>query len=142
MSTQIRRRIRVAIFHTILLSSLGAGVAANSAQAVDCLTAPNSPASRNSHWYYLTDRAQRRKCWHLGAANPLFQQGQLFQQGSVQVEPGSAAAKPLHSSSAEGSYSLAIFKDFIKHRKGTDWSNEDVEGLYAGFLEWNRQTKN
>jgi hypothetical protein len=31
-----------------------------------CLTAPNSPAPRDEHWYYRTDRATNRQCWYLG----------------------------------------------------------------------------
>ncbi len=43
-----------------------AGVSTNNAAANDdCLTAPNSRAPEGSHWYYHTDRAKQRKCWHL-----------------------------------------------------------------------------
>lgn len=136
MSAQISQRIGVATFCTILFSGLGVSAAANSAHAADCLTAPNAPAPENSHWYYRTDRIQQRKCWYLGAAK------EPTGQGSVQIERESVPAKPLHSERAEGSYSLARFKDFIKHRKGGDLSNGDVEGLYAEFLEWKGHTKN
>lgn len=136
MSTQTGRRIRVAIFYTIMFWLLDASVAAIRAQATDCLIAPDSPASKNSHWYFRTDRAQQRKCWHLGASI------QPVEQGSVQIERGSSLGKPIHSERAKSSYSLASFKEFIKRRKGADLSNEDVEGLYAAFLEWNHRTNN
>lgn len=38
------------------------------AGAKDCLTAPKYAAPKGSHWYYHTDRAHERKCWHLGTA--------------------------------------------------------------------------
>src|SRR5262249_33240315 len=31
----------------------------------DCIAAPNSAAPEGSHWYYRTDRVQRRKCWYI-----------------------------------------------------------------------------
>jgi len=54
---------------------LAFGVPANIAFAVDCLTAPNSPASPNGHWYYRTDRTQERKCWHLQTDDGQSEQG-------------------------------------------------------------------
>jgi hypothetical protein len=36
------------------------------ASAADaCLSAPNAPAPRGSHWYYRTERPSLRKCWRL-----------------------------------------------------------------------------
>src|SRR5262249_500516 len=35
------------------------------ATAADCIAAPNSAAPEGSHWYYRTDRVQRRKCWYI-----------------------------------------------------------------------------
>jgi hypothetical protein len=35
------------------------------ARASDCLTAPNSPAPKGSHWYYHLNRASQRKCWYM-----------------------------------------------------------------------------
>jgi hypothetical protein len=136
MSGQAKRRIVAAVSYAFLFSGLGVNAAAVSARADDCLTAPNSPAPENSHWYYRTDRAQQRKCWYLGAAD------QSLKQGSAPVARGSAFTKPSHPEPTESSYSLGDFNDFIKHRKGADLSNEDVERLYAEFLEWNRHIKN
>ncbi len=45
--------------------TLGAGMSTNNAvREDDCLAAPNSRAPEGSHWYYHTDRAKQRKCWH------------------------------------------------------------------------------
>jgi hypothetical protein len=35
------------------------------ARATDCLTAPNSPAPKGSHWYYHLNRATQQKCWYV-----------------------------------------------------------------------------
>ena len=35
------------------------------ARASDCLAAPNSPASKGSHWYYHLTRATQQKCWYV-----------------------------------------------------------------------------
>jgi hypothetical protein len=71
MSAQLRPIATIA-FASALLAF---GVPANIAFAVDCLTAPNSPAPPNGHWYYRTDRAQERKCWHLQTDNDQSEQG-------------------------------------------------------------------
>jgi hypothetical protein len=65
MSAQLRP-IGIIAFASALLAF---GVPTNIAFAVDCLTAPNSPAPPNSHWYYRTDRTQEHKCWHLQTDN-------------------------------------------------------------------------
>jgi hypothetical protein len=63
MPVQILRPFGALAFASVLLASgLAVGVPANTALAVDCLTAPNSSAPPNSHWYYRTDRTQQRKC--------------------------------------------------------------------------------
>jgi len=35
------------------------------ARAADCLAGPNGAAPAGSHWYYRTDRVQKRKCWYV-----------------------------------------------------------------------------
>jgi hypothetical protein len=35
------------------------------ARASDCLTAPNSPTPKGSHWYYHLNRATQQKCWYV-----------------------------------------------------------------------------
>jgi hypothetical protein len=43
---------------------------------------------------------------------------------------------------AAGPYSLADFKNFMAQRGGGKLSDQDVEKLYAEFLEWRRRAKN
>jgi hypothetical protein len=35
-----------------------------------CITQPNFQSAQTGHWYYLTDRASRRKCWFVGPRGP------------------------------------------------------------------------
>ena len=56
----------IAVVAALLMSGVCVGVP-NSARAEDCLTAPDSSAPQGSHWYYHTDRASQRKCWHFRA---------------------------------------------------------------------------
>jgi len=131
MSAQLRPIGTIAFASALLAFS----VPANIAFAVDCLTAPNSPAPPNGHWYYRTDRMQERKCWHLQTDN-----GQS-EQGVVQTAR-EAPAKPSQSVATAGPYAGPGFKDFVAQHGGTKLSDEDVEKLYAEFLEWRRRTKN
>jgi hypothetical protein len=131
MSAQRRRRTRVAA--ALLIASWT--VLDKAAHAADCLAAPNSPAPQNGHWYYRTDRVQQRQCWYLGVVN------QPLQQGAAPTSHELALTKPPQSEATASPYSLAAFKEFIASRGGS-MSNEDVEGLYAQFLEWNRGAKN
>jgi hypothetical protein len=133
MSAQHRRRIRVAAYFVLLIAAWS--LSGKAAHAADCLAAPNSPAPQNSHWYYRTDRAQQRKCWHLGGGD------QPLQQGAVLTSRESALTGTPQSDATASPYSLAAFKNFIASRGGS-MSNEDVEKLYAQFLEWNRGAKN
>jgi hypothetical protein len=138
MSAQITHRIGIIAFasYTLLASGLILSVPANSAFAGDCLPAPNSPAPANSHWHYRTDRTQQRQCWYLRFAN------EPPQQGAVPTALDTALATPSQSVTAATPYSLASFKDFMAQRGGAKLSNQEVEKLYAAFLEWNRRAKN
>jgi hypothetical protein len=125
MSTQIPQPIRaIALVFALLVSGLAVRVPAKTALAADCLTAPNSSAPPNSHWYYRTDRVQQRKCWYLRAANEAPQQtdAQTVQEASPN--------------------SLASFKNFLAQRGGAKMSDQDVERLYTEFLAWNRRARN
>jgi hypothetical protein len=125
MSAQIPRPIdSIAFALALLLAGLGVTMPANTARAA-CLTAPNSSAPQNSHWYYRTDRTQQRKCWYLSAAK------QPSQQGAVQAAREAALAKP----------SRPVPAAIPSHDGGTKLSSEDVEKLYAEFLEWSRHAK-
>jgi hypothetical protein len=135
MSAQLRPIGTIAFASAFLTSVLGVSVPANIAFAVDCLTAPNSPAPPNSHWYYRTDRTQEHKCWHLRTDNG------PSEQGTVQAVR-EAPAKPSQSVAAGGPYAGPGFKDFVAEHGGAKLSDQDVEKLYAEFLEWKRRAKN
>jgi hypothetical protein len=135
MSAQLRPIGTIAFASAFLTSVLGVSVPANIAFAVDCLTAPNSPAPPNSHWYYRTDRTQEHKCWHLRTDNG------PSEQGAVQTVR-EAPAKPSQSVAAGDPYAGPGFKDFVAQHGGAKLSDQDVEKLYAEFLEWKRRAKN
>lgn len=125
MSVRIPRSIgSIALVSALFVSSFGASPQAGTADATDCLAAPNSPAPENSHWYYRTDRATQRKCWYLRGADQAPQQEVLR---TAQAAPTANA------------YSFASFKDFIARRGNANLSDVDVKELYAQFLEWHRQ---
>jgi hypothetical protein len=131
MSAQLRPIGIIAVASAFLALGLGVDLPFNTAFAVDCLTAPNSPAPPNGHWYYRTDRTQERKCWHLQGNGPSEQ---------AVVRPArEASAKPSQSVAAGGPYSGPGFKDFVAQHGGAKLSDEDVEKLYAEFLEWKRR---
>jgi hypothetical protein len=132
MSAQLRPIGTIAFASAFLALGFGVGVPANTAFAVDCLTVPNSPAPPNGHWYYRTDRTQERKCWHLQTGSG------PSQQAAVQTAR-EAPAKPSQSVAAGGPYAGPGFKDFVAQRGGAKLSDDDVEKLYADFLEWKRR---
>jgi hypothetical protein len=131
MSAQISRPIGAIAFASVLLG-LGIRVPINTAFAVDCLSAPDSSTPPNSHWYYRTERTQQRQCWHLRA------DGQSPEQGAGQVVR-ETPAKSSQTMSAASPYSLASFKDFMAQRGGAKLSEQEIEKLYAEFLEWSRR---
>jgi hypothetical protein len=136
LSAQIARPLCViGLAFTLLACGLAVSVPNAAAVADDCLKAPNSPAPSDSHWYYHTDRAQGRQCWHIRAVDPAPHQ-------AAPTTPEAPIASPSRSVSAANPYSLASFKDFMAQRGGTKLSDQEVENLYAAFLEWNQHTKN
>jgi hypothetical protein len=137
MSARISRSIAtIAVGSTILASCFAVGVPANTAVAADCLTAPNPSTPSNGHWYYRTDRTQQRKCWYLHTDN------EPSARSAMQVARATPPAKPLQSGATADPYSLASFKDFMAQHGGANLSNQDIEKLYAEFLEWRRRAKN
>ena len=135
MSAQLRPIGTIAFASAFLALGFGVGVPANTAFAVDCLTAPNSAAPPNGHWYYRTDRTQERKCWHLQAHNG------PSEQEAVRTA-GEAPAKPSQSVAPNGPYAGPGFKDLVAQQGGAKLSDQDVDKLYAEFLEWKRHAKN
>ena len=106
MSGQIPRPIgSIALISTFLISGLGFSVPAKTARGADCVTAPNSSAPQNSHWYYRTDRAKQRKCWYLRVAD------RPSQKGAVQTGHEAPPAKSLQSMPAANRHSPADFKE-------------------------------
>jgi len=132
MSAQRRPIGTIAFASAFLASGLAVGVPANIAFAVDCLTAPSSSAPGNSHWYYRTDRTQDRKCWHLQKDN------RPSEQGAVQAVR-EAPAKPSQSVAAS---SPGQGFNVVAEHAAVKLSEQDVEKLYAEFLEWKRRAKN
>jgi hypothetical protein len=128
MATQIRLPSHsIAVVSALLVSIMGVIGPAGNARAAACVTAPDSAAPPNSHWYYRTDRTTQHKCWYLRSANPA---------------PEQDAVKPAQSTLAATTYSLGDFRDFIAQRGNANLSDKDVEQLYAEFLEWRRRPEN
>jgi hypothetical protein len=137
MSAQIPRRIGTIAFASALVAlGLVITVPASTAFAVDCLATPNSSTPPNSHWYYRTDRTQQRKCWYLRANN------ESSEQGAIQVAREAPLGNASQSVSQASKYSLASFKEFMAQHGGAKLSDQDVEKLYAEFLEWSRRANN
>ena len=121
---------------TLLASVLEVGLPGNIALAVDCLTAPNSPAPPNGHWYYRTDRTEQRKCWYLRGNT------ESSEQNALQVAREAPPENSPRSVSASGKYSLARFKEFMAQHGGATLSDDEVKKLYVEFLEWSRRANN
>ena len=136
MSPPVRPIGTIALASTLLASGLQVGSPANIAFAADCLAAPNSPAPPNGHWYYRTDWADQRKCWYLRTNS------ESSEQKAVQVELEAPLENSSRSMSQAGKYSLASFKQFMAQHGGAKLSDQEVEKLYAEFLEWSRRANN
>jgi hypothetical protein len=112
------------IVSIMLVCSVASGasitLSANVARADDCLIAPGS-ATPGRHWSYLTDRATQKKCWHLSDA------------GQVSKTPASEMASQTFQTLTAGLPEPAA-------RAGNGFSEEEVQTLYAQFLEWKRRT--
>jgi len=114
----------------VLASGLGVSVPAKIAFAADWLTAPSSAAPPNRHWYYRTDRTQDRKCWHLQTDGGAPEQAAVHAVREAPAKPSKAVA------------GASSFKDSVTQHAGAKPSDQDVETLYAEFLEWRRRAKN
>jgi hypothetical protein len=100
MSAQIISLRSIALTASFLLWGAGIGVPANTARAADCLGAPTSGPPQGSHWYYRTDRATDRKCWHLGGVSPPAQDtaAQEDETAAPAVTPADTAEEPATAS--------------------------------------------
>lgn len=135
MSAQLQPIGTATFAFAFLAVGLGANAPVSVALAVDCLAAPNSPAPPGSHWYYHTDRTQDRKCWHLRTDNA------PSEQEAVQIVR-EAPAKSSLSVAAGAPYAGPGLKESVAQHEGAKPSVQDVEKLYADFLEWKRRGKN
>ena len=70
------RHQTITIAGAVVLSLVANGVAfaapdsaAPAAAATECLSAPKGDTPTGGHWYYRTDRVNKRKCWYLGDAS-------------------------------------------------------------------------
>jgi hypothetical protein len=135
MAAQVRPIGSIAFASGLFASALGAGAPIDIAVAADCLTAPNSSAPPNSHWYYRTDRTQQLKCWYLRSDN-----GSL-EQGAVQPASG-APARPSQSAAAVAAHAGPDSKELMAQREGAKLPEQAVDKLYGEFLEWQRRNKN
>ena len=121
------------IVSIMLVCSVASGVSitlsTNMARAGDCLVAPGS-ATPGRHWYYLTDRATQKKCWHLSGASQVSRKSDA---GQVSETPASEAAPQTFQTLMAG-----LPEPAAKTRNG--FSEKDVQTLYAQFLEWKRRT--
>jgi hypothetical protein len=69
------RHQTITIAGAMVLSVVASGIAfaapdnAAPAAAPECLSSPKSTAPAGSHWFYRTDRANKRKCWYLADAS-------------------------------------------------------------------------
>lgn len=69
------RHQTITIAGAMVLSVVASGIAfaapdnAAPPAAPECLSSPKSTAPAGSHWFYRTDRANKRKCWYLADAS-------------------------------------------------------------------------
>jgi hypothetical protein len=92
----------------------------NMARADDCLVAPGA-LTPGSHWYYHTDIATQKKCWHLGAAS------QVSNAPASEMGPQQTLEALLAASSDAPA------------RAKNEPSQTDAQTLYVQFLEWKRR---
>jgi len=115
------------ILSIILVCSVASGISitmsTDMARADDCLVGPGS-ATPGRHWYYLTDRATQRKCWHLSGVS----------------EVSGKAASGIASQTPQTFQTLVAGLPEPAARAKNGFSEKDVQTLYAQFLEWKRRT--
>jgi hypothetical protein len=121
----------IAFVVVLVLCGFCVGAAAEASRAADCLAAPNGPAPQGNHWYYHTDRATQRKCWALRVI------GSPPQQVAAQTVNETPPPRPVRPAPALDRSSFASFKEFMAQHGGANLSDQDLEKLYAEFLEWN-----
>jgi hypothetical protein len=73
----------------LLIFIAGVTLPGTTAEAEDCLAAPNSPAREGTRWYYRLDLATQHKCWYMRAP------AQPAQQAAVSAKITPAAPIPI-----------------------------------------------
>lgn len=121
----------IAFVVMLLLCGLSVGASAEPSRAAQCLAAPSGPAPQGNRWYYHTDRATQRKCWALKVT------GAPPQQVAAQAVNEAPPPRPVRPVPALDRRSFASFKEFMAQRRGANLSDQDLEKLYAEFLQWN-----
>lgn len=82
----------IALVLLLLMSVALTTVPLNSAQADDCLAAPNAPAPSGRHWYFHLNRATQQKCWYVRAFDT------PAQHATAQASSRNGAALPIRGS--------------------------------------------
>ncbi len=92
MSNKIIRIRTLVLAAPLLAWGFSMGVATTPAYADDCITAPNAPTPKGSHWFYHTDRVKKRKCWFLRKLDQPAEQA-----GTHAASASAPAEKPAHA---------------------------------------------
>jgi hypothetical protein len=85
---------------------------------------------------YCSKFLRAGKCWYIRADT------KPSEQRAAQTAPEAPIVRSSQSAAAAVPYSLASFKTFMAQHGDARLSDQDVEKLYAEFLEWNRRVKN
>ena len=76
----------------LLILVAGVTLPGTTADAEECLAAPNSPAREGTRWHYRLDWATQHKCWYMRAIN---QQTQRMTAPAESALPAPALATPI-----------------------------------------------
>jgi len=97
-----------AIAAAVIAALMAFGTRARSAD--ECLAEPNRDPPDTRHWYYRIDRANNRKCWHLGEA--------VAQRPSPEPPPPPGPttdrSKPIETTAIGRAERDALFREFIR----------------------------
>ena len=99
--------------------ALGAG-ADNASATNDCITESNLVPPKGSRWYFHTDRATNRKCWHIAALASAPAAPRKV-RASVRAEPVRAARPAKHERSE--SEQAALFLEYLRWKEQQSAAN-------------------
>jgi len=113
-----------------LLIAWGIGGPITQAKADDCITTPNAPTPKGSHWYYHTDRVKHRKCWFLRRIDqPAEQPG--AQDASAKATPADATKKPASAPAAKLASTHAAAAPLPLHESATAGAAPDEQATQS-----------